>query len=172
MMAVIIDAFNTGLAKAERRDSGFFSTYNRTDAAERVQDILTAAVYLSSRSDVRRVHLVGLDRFGLHAMLAHALAIGISQSCAADVGQFDNHGDSDFTEHLSAPSLRSAGDVRTAMALAAPRRLIIFNTGEKFDVQWAVDSFRAARAARKLNVQKGPVTGSRIVGLLQTEPRN
>ena len=39
-----IDAFNTGSARASRDTSDrFFTTYNRTDDANRVQDVLTAA---------------------------------------------------------------------------------------------------------------------------------
>ncbi len=50
-----IDAFNTGRARAPRDTSDrFFTTYNRTDDANRVQDILTALAWLKSQPDVRR----------------------------------------------------------------------------------------------------------------------
>ncbi len=59
---LILDLFLTG-ERADAKASAarkvpfgeFFSTYNRTDAQERVQDLITAAAYLRSRGDVRTV---------------------------------------------------------------------------------------------------------------------
>ena len=46
-LVAAIDAFNTGRARAPRDTSDrFFTTYNRTDDANRVQDILTALAWL------------------------------------------------------------------------------------------------------------------------------
>ena len=58
-----IDCFGTGELKTDerKRTANHWLTYNRTDLALRVQDILTAVGYLQSREDIRQVALVGQD---------------------------------------------------------------------------------------------------------------
>ena len=70
----MIDAFQTGSAVAERNlDVKHFTTFNRTDSANRVQDILTAAAFLS-RQISDGVEIVGLGDAAIWALFATALA--------------------------------------------------------------------------------------------------
>ena len=48
----------------------YFSTYNRTDAALRVQDILTTLTYLKSQVGLSTLNLIGLGEAGLWCLLA------------------------------------------------------------------------------------------------------
>jgi hypothetical protein len=149
-----IDAFNTGSARAQRDMSDqFFTTYNRTDDANRVQDILTAVAYLKKQSGISTVNLVGLDGAGLWVLLARGLAPEIGSSIA-DVVQFNSSDDSAYLKGLYIPLIRRAGDFQSALALAAPGRLLIHNTGEVFGTVLAEEVYRLANAAKRLTVSK------------------
>ena len=139
-----IDAFNTGAAKAKRDMSDpFFTTYNRTDDSNRVQDILTAIAYLESRPDVARVNLAGVGKGGLWCLLARALAPGLHRTLV-DVSRFSSEEDQAYLEHLYVPVLRRAGDFKTASMVAPAKRLLIHNAGETFDTGWFRQAYELA----------------------------
>ena len=70
-----IDAFQTGSAQAPRDAAKpSFTVFNRTNDANRVQDILTAIAYLRKRSARDTVNLVGLGNSGVWTVFARALA--------------------------------------------------------------------------------------------------
>jgi dienelactone hydrolase len=144
---LVFDAFLTGeladeKATAARKQpfGAFFSTYNRTDIQERVQDLITATEYLRSRGDIRTVTLLGAGRAGLWALLAAPAA----DIVAADCAQLDATADAAFVgEDLFAPGIRRMGDFTTAALLAAPHPLLLHNTGTKFPVSAAVTELYA-----------------------------
>jgi len=126
-----IDPFLTGEAAAPEgapdRAAGieFFTTYNRTDVAERVQDILTAAAYLRALSPGHRVDVVGVGEGGLWCALARPfLPDGRS---AVDLAGFDADSDSSYLHRCPVPLIRQAGGLATAFELAAPRPLMAWN---------------------------------------------
>lgn len=149
-----IDAFRTGERAQAKRDESvqFFTTFNRTDVALRVQDILTGLAYLRRQFGGGPLNLVGLGEAGLWALLARGLASEVART-AADVAQFDNTRDDSFLQHLYVPGLRRAGDLRTAGALTAPAPLLLFNTGQAFHADWIADVYRAVGAAAQLRVE-------------------
>ena len=69
---LIIDVFGTGEHSDYERseDTNFFTTYNRTTAALRVQDIVTALHCFTNRGDVSEVNLIGIGEAGLWSLLA------------------------------------------------------------------------------------------------------
>jgi len=152
-----IDRFDTGehVGPAESADRKtrykFFTTYNRTDTAERVQDILTALSYLRGTARGKTVNLIGLGDAGLWCLLARALAPEVERT-AVDVSGFDSADDQSFVERLYVPCLRRVGDLRTAGALVAPGRLLIHNTKGRFKTDWFEDAYRAAGASSALQV--------------------
>jgi hypothetical protein len=154
-IVMALDCF--GIGESPKRevpaDAKYFTTYNRTDAAERVQDILTALAYIKSRPDVGRVCLAGVEDAGLWCLLARALAPQV-ESCAVDARKFNVEDDEAFLERLWIPLLRRAGDVRTAVALAAPRRLFIHNTGAAFSTEWLSRLYRDLGARENLAVKR------------------
>ena len=77
LMVLAIDAFKTGETSTLRREEevAHFLTFNRTDAALRIQDILTGIAYLHTRASA--VHLVGVGLAGLWCLLARGLAGGL-----------------------------------------------------------------------------------------------
>jgi dienelactone hydrolase len=156
-IVLAIDCFGIGEAAHEAiaADGKYFTTYNRAEIAERVQDILTALAYLDSRADVGHVEVVGLEEAGLWCLLARALAPAV-ESCAVDVQKFKMDSDAEFVKRLCIPMLRRAGDIRTAVALAAPRRLLIHNTATAFSTAWITRLYSDIGAA-------GNFTGKRIL---------
>ncbi len=143
-----IDAFRTGMASGERKtDVQFFATYNRTDDAERVQDILTAVAYLRQR--FKQVHMVGIGTAGLWVLLAGAVTEGDGK-VIVDASQFDASSDDEFVKRLFVPCLRRVGDLRTALALIAPRPLLVHNAHPNLPRKWAEEAYKAANATQRL----------------------
>jgi dienelactone hydrolase len=145
-----IDAFGVANAKlpadAER---SFFTTYNRTPTANSVQDILTAISWLSAQRGVKAVSLVGMGAAGMWCLLARALAPKV-KSCVVDADRFDPESDEQWAARFFVPLLRQAGDVRTAVALAAPGRLLLHNTDGAFSAIWAEKLYRTLRSPANL----------------------
>lgn len=161
---LIIDVFGTGEhGKYERsEDTNFFTTYNRTTAALRVQDILTTLLYFSTRGDVSEVSLIGIGEAGLWALLAAGFTN--IKNVVVDVAQFNNKSDDAFLETLPIPNLRKVGDFRTAGTLVAPRNLIIHNTGNVFDTAWIEEVYRNIGEEQHLLVRNEQMSEAEIAG--------
>ena len=110
---LLIDAFQTGAAKA-RRDNPerHHLTFNKTDDANRVQDILTVLAFLN-RPDVE---LVGLGKAGVWCQFAAAVA-RTPVKLKADLEGFRGE-DQDFIASFFVPGIQRAGGLRAAMTLA------------------------------------------------------
>ena len=165
-LVMSIDAFNTGAAKARRDMSDpFFTTYNRTDVSNRVQDILTAIAYLESRPDVARVNLVGVGKGGLWSLLARALAPQLHRTLV-DVSNFSSEEDGAYLEHLYVPVLRRAGDFKTAAMLPSATRLLVHNTGENFSTDWFRQAYELAGKTDLLEIESDEIPRERILSWL------
>ena len=165
-----VDLFLTGAhssadGKVIRNTSDrYFTTYNRTDAALRVQDILTALAHLKAQTGVSTLNLIGLGEAGLWCLLAAGFT-DVDRT-VVDVHQFDTDNDEAYLQTLPIPSIRRVGDFRTAGALVAPRPLLIHNTNNTFQTDWIADVYRAVDAADRLRVERGTVSDSDIAAWL------
>lgn len=127
-----IDPFGVGEAAppagAPDRAAGveYFTTYNRVDAAERVQDVLTGYAYLEGRLRMPRTGIVGTGKAGLWCALAMPY---LPRECrlAADLCGLDRSDDAPFLHELPIPLLRQAGDFATALACAGPGQLRLWD---------------------------------------------
>lgn len=165
-LVMSIDAFNTGAAKARRDMSDpFFTTYNRTDDSNRVQDILTAIAYLERRPEVARVNLVGVGKGGLWSLLARALAPQLHRTLV-DVSHFSSEEDRAYLEHLYVPVLRRAGDFKTAAMLAPASRLLIHNSGENFSADWFRQAYELAGKTDLLEIESDEIPRGQILAWL------
>ncbi len=114
---LLIDCFQTGAATAPRdRSHQFFTTFNRTDDASRVQDILTALAFLSSRKS-GATDLYGTGDASLWCLFAAALA-PIDLTLHADASWFRGS-DADYLHSFQVPGIERAGGVSAAQWLAA-----------------------------------------------------
>ena len=161
-----IDVFATGehgtYSRPEDKDK--FTTYNRTTAALRVQDILTALLYFSDGSGASEVSLICKGEAGLWGLLAAGFAH--TQDVVVDAAQFDNGSDDAYLKTLPIPCLRRAGDFGTAGALVAPRDLVIHNTGRAFDAGWIEEAYRSLGAGGHLLVRSELMPDAEIAASL------
>ncbi len=117
---LLIDAFQTGAAMAIRdRSHRYFLTFNKSDDANRVQDILTALAFLRSQSP-EKIELRGLGKAGLWCLFAAAVA-GIDLALEVDVEGFHG-GDEEFLQQFFVPSIQRAGGLDAALRLTASLR--------------------------------------------------
>jgi len=143
-----IDAFLLGEHHApqartkRKRVGGFMDTFQPTDTGYRIQDVLTALAYLRSRRDLTgTIDLVGLEQAGLWGLFAGAIDEGV-RNTVIDANGFDPDDDEAWIETYYTPCIRAVGDVDTAAAMIAPRRLVVCNASESF-----VDGVRSAYGA-------------------------
>jgi hypothetical protein len=110
-----IDAFQTGAAVAPRnRDAKMFLTFNRSDDANRVQDILTVLRGLDGE-----VELIGLGKAAVWCEFAAALA----RSPVEWKGGLAGFGgtDEDYLASFFVPGIQRAGGLRAARVLTQSR---------------------------------------------------
>lgn len=113
---LLIDAFQTGAAVAPRnRSHRYFLTFNRSDDACRVQDILTALRMLQAKR-YRDLRLIGLGKAAVWALFAAAVA-PIPLQLTADLADFAGR-DEDFIERFFVPGIQRAGGLAAAARLA------------------------------------------------------
>ena len=158
---LMIDTFQTGsaiedrdTAKVGRNSERYYHVFNRSDDANRVQDILTAAAFLRGKRQTGGIRLIGTGRAGLWALLAAALDEGL-ESVVADADGFDAATDSEYVERLFIPGLRRAGDFRAVAALVSDRNLLLHNTPDGFPTAWYGAAFDAAGRPESLTVEEG-----------------
>ena len=165
---LLIDVFGIGEHPNYERseDTNYFTTYNRTTAALRVQDIVTALRCFTDRGDVSEVNLIGIGEAGLWSLLAAGFAD--VKKVVVDAAQYDVDSDAAFLETLPIPSIRRVGDFRTAGTLIAPRPLIIHNTGDAFDTTWIAEVYGNVGASQHLLVEKGRLPDAEIVAQITT----
>ena len=108
-------------ARKERFDH-YFLSYNRTDAADRVQDILTALAFLKAQSG-GRPELFGLGDAGIWCVFAAAVA-PIAIDVIADLNGFGGS-DEDFRNRFFVPGIQRAGGLSAALRLVNTARNII-----------------------------------------------
>ena len=107
-----IDAFQTGSAAAPRnRDAKMFLTFNRSDDANRVQDILTTLAWMNSPN----IELVGIGKAAVWCLFAAATArqsvilnLDIPQPGAVD---------KDYADNFFVPGIERAGGLRAVRKL-------------------------------------------------------
>jgi hypothetical protein len=174
-----IDDFQTGRARASRDVAGagqyaerFFTTYNRTDAANRIQDILTAVAYLRGRLNTAEIKLVGFGEAGVWSLFARALAGGPIH-LAADLAQFETESDAAYLDRFFIPGLRKAGDFRAALTLLPSEpnsKALLHNAAGSFPVDWAQASFQAGGTPEQLDVRPTPLADAELLEWIAPRP--
>jgi hypothetical protein len=110
---LLIDVFQTGTAVAPRdRSVRYFTTFNKTDDANRVQDILTALAWLKTPD----VTLIGSGTSGVWCLFAAAVA-PTPVDLKANLDGFTGS-DQDFIDRFFVPGIQRAGGLQAAKMLA------------------------------------------------------
>lgn len=140
-----------------RAGGPFLDTFEPTDTACRVQDVLTSLAYLRSRRDLSgEAALIGLGDGGLWCLFAGALDKQVGR-VAADVNQFANEDDQTWAGKFYVPSIRSLGDICAATVLLAPRPVLICNTGDAFKAGPMQSTYKTA-CGEEMEVHREPVS--------------
>jgi dienelactone hydrolase len=149
-----IDPFLVGEARPAnwqgRKEFRFFTTFNRTNTAERVQDVLTALAYIKARFPKAEIAVWGRGTAGIWCLLAAGLASQLD-ALAIDACGLDTSNDESFLGDLFVPGLRRVGDVRAAASLCAPAKLMLYNTQGRFQTKWAEWVYLTAGVRRYLH---------------------
>ena len=117
---LMIDAFQTGSAATPRdRSVKHFLTFNQSDDACRVQDILTALRFLQ-QSGYSDIQLRGEGKAAVWTLFAAAVA-EIPVTLDADLGEFVG-ADADFLRAFFVPGIQRVGGLRAAKIAARPSR--------------------------------------------------
>ena len=167
---LLIDAFQTGSAETDRDISAagrnaerYYHVFNRSDDANRVQDILTAAAYLRDQTGSDSINVVASGAAGLWVLLAAGLDSGIG-AIVADLAEFDASNDAAYVDGLFIPGLRRAGDFRAVAALAsAHARVMLHNVHDAFPTDWFAAAFEASERADSLSIPDDEPLDSDIV---------
>lgn len=164
-----IDVFQTARARDIRDIAGagdsaekHFTTFNRTDSANRIQDVLTAITYFRTRFNAREINLVGIGEGGVWSLFACALADD-SIRLIADLDGFDAGSDAEFESKLFIPHIRKAGDFRAASVLVAGHRTLLHNVNTSFPRDWIEASFEAAEAQDMLELQSTALSEQELI---------
>jgi dienelactone hydrolase len=159
----LIGEYNSPFERARRERKGnYFTTFNVTDDALRVHDVLTSLAYLKARPDVRSVNVVGLGDAGIWCLLAAGLEKEFGR-VAVDLGGFDPENDEEWEQRAFVPGIRRLGGLQTAAALAVPVPLYIFNAHGNFDAGWVAEAYRAAGEEEVLRVDGSQPDGEELI---------
>lgn len=143
-------------------EHAYFSTYNRTTTANRVQDILTAVAWLRRTGGVASVSLVGIGAAGPWCLLACGLSPHVGRA-VIDTDRFDTDSDEAYENGLFIPVLRRLGGLSAAAALATPAELYLHNTGHAIEIDDIEAAYRAADALDRLRTQRTPADMHQVV---------
>lgn len=176
LLVLSADVFFTGLAESTPADhdpaSGehaYFSTYNRTMTANRVQDILTAVAWLRRTGGVASVSLVGIGEAGPWCLLACGLSPHVDRA-VIDADRFDTDSDEAYESRLFIPVLRRLGGLSAAAALATPAEMYLHHTGHAFETEDIEAAYRAADALDRLRTQRTPAEMHQVVAWIDEGP--
>ena len=149
---------------ARNEDYGYFTTYNRTRAQDRVRDVLTALAFLHERHD-DDVYLIGLDEeAGLWALLAAAMTHDLGGIVADGLDmRFD---DDTLMDMVFMPGLARAGGIWTAAALAAPTPMIVGRTGDDEPERDLQAVYGLAGSAEALEIMASPLSTGDILSIV------
>jgi dienelactone hydrolase len=117
---LILDIHSENKTRAQKALSDrYFLSYNRTAHAERIQDILTAAAWLSGDTG-GKLELIGLGNAGVWCVFAAAIA-PVTIDLTADLNGFGGS-DQDFRDRFFIPGIQRAGGLSAALKLTSHLR--------------------------------------------------
>jgi dienelactone hydrolase len=142
----------------------YFTTYNRSDAANQVQDILTAIAYLKGKSS--NLSVVAIGKAGGLTLLARGLTN--VDRMAVDVAQLDSANDQAVLAQAPIPGIRRAGDFQTAIAISPLKPLLIHNTGGKFGTDAIAELYRRLGRAEDFKTSSTAISANELLNWLKS----
>lgn len=161
---LLLDAFLIGQpdAVAKRQASPFYTTYNKTVLAERVQDVLNAVAYARGRG--KSVNLLGLGAAGPWVVLARPFAGDIRRT-AADAAAWEWPAALPSTSEMLLPAAGHYGGMKAFAALVAPDPLFMYGTGAGLDTSWVDQAYHLEGARVRLQ-KDAPAAGELVAWIV------
>tara|TARA_B100001123_G_scaffold448368_2_gene609146 strand:+ start:19040 stop:21115 length:2076 start_codon:yes stop_codon:yes gene_type:complete len=172
-----VDVFQVGRAREERNESEitgsprgehrrrYLTTFNRTDTANRIQDVLTAIAYFKSRLEVETINLFCPGEAGIWCFFARALADG-GIRLIADLGVLTQYDDAEIARKMFIPHIRRAGDFRGAALLQAPEKTVLYNVATLFPSDWLETAFELTESRRNLSLHPNEIDEEQLLEIL------
>lgn len=149
-----------GLSEDQDEFSNFYSVYNRTALQSLTGRLIDLCWMLRLDSKVERLVLIGKGKQAIPTLMAAPAADAVAIDCDG----LDPSSDETLLQPgLFAPGLRNIGTYQGAAMLAAPNRLLLYNTQGKFPTADIEAAYRAAGASDKLQIVPGPKTREEIL---------
>ena len=148
----------------------YMTTFNRTETANRVQDILTSIAYFRFRLGITDINLVCPEEAGLWCFFARALA-GENIRLFADFSKLQAYSDAEIFSKVFVPHIRRAGDFRGAALLQTPGKTLLYNVTPAFSIDWIETAFYAAGSASDLELRPGSITADELIDMLAPRRR-
>jgi hypothetical protein len=137
-----------------RPDTAHYETYNKSLAADRMQDLATTVAWANTRA--RQVDVVAVDGMGPLALRALPAIEGWNRGFV-DLEEFDEgDGSGEIGAGLDLPGAMQCGGLKAAAALAAPRPLWVVNASHGFDHNWPKAAYEQAGAAGAYRATAAP----------------
>lgn len=154
-----------GTQSIRKKRFKFFTTFNRTDSQEQVQDVLTALVALKQLTGSDAISLMGLRKGGAVALLAGALTQNL-QEIVIDGSVFGGEKSGALLTYFI-PGLGRIGDFTSAGALCVPQPLRLFMGKDKtfLDSERIRQVYKIFNRGRSVRFYKKPLTVNRIKNL-------
>jgi dienelactone hydrolase len=154
----VVEVFGIGRARPaediarKRGTTRYFTTFNRTDDAERIHDLAVALGYCRwhgvAGHPPGKMGAVGFGKAGPWLAVAGAVGLHTAQEgeppirFALDMNRFDVTSEDSYLKALYVPGILRAGGVANTLALLAPHPLLLHNLGDGNDVTWAARAYR------------------------------
>ena len=158
---LLVDTFSPEESETKARNyaADFFTTYNRTDVQERVQDLVTACAFAQSQNKGRKVILSGAGRAGLWAMLASPVCDALVADCAA----FDATTDQSFlARDIFAPGLRKIGAFEGVAAINTGNPILLHGTGGQFTTRFLTKVYKGMHVLERFRQETAVLKDAEI----------
>jgi dienelactone hydrolase len=120
---LMLDLFESDPNRARKSQyDDYFLSYNRTEHAERIQDVLTALSFVKANAK-GTPELIGVGAAGLPVLFAAAVA-PVRTALLIDLNGFAGW-DEDFQEQFFIPGIQRVGGLRTALRLVSSARIVV-----------------------------------------------
>lgn len=135
-----------------RPETSHFDTYNRSLAADRIDDLAKVVGWARFITRSRRVNVLGIDGAGPLVLAARPALDSIDRT-AVDLERFDySDGSASVPAEVDLPGILQFGGLKAAAALVAPAPLWIARPGSTFNAAWADAAYRLADSSAALVV--------------------
>ena len=151
--------------QSPRGSSKFFSTFNRSDLAERIGDIGRLLCYILDRDDAECVNVVGYGKAGLWSLIAGACISPQDRlRFLLDLDRFEFDNVDCYLRDLQLPGIFHVGGLDNAAALLAPSDLLLHNVGDS-ELSWTTQAYSLYESGQ-LKIEDSQISNLEMTELL------